>query len=605
MRRIVNYESILASAAVAGVFSVIVCALLLFQLLTPAPMLAVDEPAYVGYREQLTADRENEDARRELRALDIQLRANYFQRQAFTRRGATLLLIGLATTFLFWQGAALLRPQLPEMPPESNADSELRANHRAQWASAIVTLTVLLAVVGWKLGNPSHLRGSLDSPVGSTPTANSDSSPTENLAAGNPAGSVTGDVKGANGSPTVSTPPPTAEEFAANWYRFRGPLGAGVAPETQAPQTWNGETGEAVKWKTPVPLPGLSSPIVWNQRVFLTGADRNERAVFCFDADTGEMLWRGAVNSTTPNAHPVKVDSSTGFAAPTPVTDGRRVYAIFATGDIAAFDFAGKPVWNLSLGVPENPYGHAASLAIWKDRVIVQLDQGHGEEDVSKLIALDGSTGKPMWTVERQSPATWSSPIVVARESTARVITCSDPWVIANDAETGKEIWRAECLMGEIGPSPVYRDGVVYVASDGASVAAIRDEGEGNVTETNIIWKADFGLPDICSPLVTDQYILMIASYGDLVCYEREKGSEEPLWEQTTEEIMMTSPSLVGDLVYLVGESGKGWVVRTNEKGFEQVAANELGEPCSASPAFQHGRIYIRGKKHLFCIAGE
>jgi outer membrane protein assembly factor BamB len=275
---------------------------------------------------------------------------------------------------------------------------------------------------------------------------------------------------------------------------------------------------------------------------------------------------------------------------------------MFASGDLAAFDLDGTELWSRDFGIPGNPYGHASSLATYQDLLIIQLDQGSGRDGQSRLFALRGATGETVWQAARAVPASWSTPIVVAYEGQPRIITCADPWVIAYAADDGREIWRVKCLEGDVGPSPVYADGVVYVANDSAVAAAIRDGGDGDVTQSHLLWSAEFGMPDICSPLVTDRHLLLIASHGGLVCYDRETGGEEPLWEEDLGAMLLASPSLVGDRVHLICEDGTGRVVKPSETGVEQIAANDLGEPCFTSPAFQSGRIYLRGEKHLFCL---
>jgi outer membrane protein assembly factor BamB len=316
----------------------------------------------------------------------------------------------------------------------------------------------------------------------------------------------------------------------------------------------------------------------------------------------GQVLWQKAVGGEMPNDAELKVSQETGFAAPTPATDGQRVYAMFPRGDLVAFDLNGNELWYLNVGTPQNSYGHASSLATYEDLLIVQLDQGTARDDQSKLMALHGSTGEVAWQVKRAVPNSWSTPIVVQHAGQAQIITCSQPWVIAYAAKDGRELWRADCLAGDVGPSPVYKDGVVYVANDGAIAAAIDVGGEGDVTESHIRWTAEFGLPDICSPLVTDKQLLLVTSYGSLASYDREQGGEEPLWEADLDGVCMASPSRVGDQVYLISEIGKGSVLKPSDEGCEKLAENDLGERCFASPAFQPGRIYIRGEHHLFCI---
>ena len=407
-----------------------------------------------------------------------------------------------------------------------------------------------------------------------------------------------------NGSPPdIPLDRPKAEELRQSWPSFRGPEGSGVSVYTNVPTEWDGGSGRGILWKTRVPLPGTNSPVVWKDRVFLSGASRGRREVYCVDALSGKIVWRKEVTGKSADAHqPMKVGKETGLAAPTVATDGRFVYAMFATGDLAGFDFAGNQIWGRSLGVPKNHYGHASSLAIHDGRLIVQLDQGKADDDRSKLLALNGRTGQTVWQVTRPVPASWCSPIVVRHASRPLIITCSDPWVIAYAPQSGTEIWRADCLApAEIGPSPVYSEGTVFAANDFAALSAIRADGTGDVTDTHIAWSADVGLPDVCSPLATDRFILLLTSYGTLTCFDKRKGGD-PLWEEEFEMDFASSPSLVGNRVYLFSRKGKVWIVEPTREECRRIGKADLGEECVSSPAFQDGRIYVRGKKHLFCI---
>ncbi|MFV1966787.1 MAG: PQQ-binding-like beta-propeller repeat protein [Pirellulaceae bacterium] len=396
---------------------------------------------------------------------------------------------------------------------------------------------------------------------------------------------------------------PKAEELCQSWPSFRGPEGSGVSVYTNVPTEWDGASGRGILWKTRTPLPGTNSPIVWKDRVFLSGATRDRREVYCVDAASGQVVWRKEVTGKSADAgQPIKVSKETGLAAPTMATEGRFVYAMFATGDLAGFDFAGNQIWARSLGAPKNHYGHASSLAIHDGRVIVQLDQGKADDGRSKLLALDGATGETVWQVTRPVPASWCSPIVVRHESRPLIITCSDPWVIAYAPQSGTEIWRADCLApAEIGPSPVYSEGVVFAANDFAALSAIRADGTGDVSDTRIAWSVDVGLPDICSPLATDRFILLLTSYGTLTCFDKKQGGD-PLWEEEFEVGFASSPSLVGNRIYLFSRKGRVWIVEPTREECRRIAEADLGEECVTSPAFQDGRIYIRGKKHLFCI---
>lgn len=591
-----NYKSIYWTAVVTGAFSCLVCVLLVISFVRQSTNLPLDTPQYLELKQRLAEDPQNVAVQSQLRQLDVQLRDIYFRQQTFARRGAYLLFGGVFATLLLWQWAFTVQRQLPE-PKSSDIGADGPTNHWSQWACGVTIALLLLLTFSSRAIYPSVLPGSLDElDVAAQGGSSSPSAPPDDT---QPQASD----EEIQSTPQPPTPqPPTPEEFAANWHRFRGPHGAGVSAYADVPQAWDGTSGDGILWKTPVALPGLSSPIVWQKRVFLTGATPDKREVYCFDADTGSLLWQSAVETGSQHQEELEVDDSTGYAAPTPATDGQRVYAIFANGDLAAFDYEGNPIWALSLGMPDNHYGHASSLAIHQDLLIVQFDQGSDDDGKSKLLAIRGATGETAWETTRDLAMSWATPIVVEHEAVARVITCAEPWVIAYSADDGSEIWRANCLDGEVGPSPVYANGIVYVANDNAAVVAIRDGGQGDVTETNVLWSAEYALPDICSPLVTDQYVLLAASYGALASYDRETGGEEPIWEEELESIMRSSPSLVGNRIYLIGEEGKGWVANVNAEGLQYVAENDLGEPCSTSPAFQPGRIYIRGEQHLFCI---
>ncbi len=332
----------------------------------------------------------------------------------------------------------------------------------------------------------------------------------------------------------------------------------------------------------------------------MTGATDKQRQVYCFDA-TGKLLWQSDMPATpAAAAKPPEVMGDTGFASSTPATDGQRVYAMFAIGDVAAFDFSGKMVWSRSLGIPKNSYGHATSLAMVRNLLLIQFDQATAKEGKSKLLALDAATGNTVWETPRPVPNSWATPIVVDWKGQEQIITAGDPWAIAYQVADGKEIWRAKCLGSDVAVSPVFVDGVAFIGNANAKLAAIRVDGRGDVTETHILWIAEDGLPDTCSPLATSQYVLLLASSGTLTCYETKTGKK--WWEHDFESGFKASPTLVGTNVYLLGDEGKVWIVEPTPTECKIVGEAALGEPCAASPAFLNGRIYLRGKDYLYCI---
>jgi outer membrane protein assembly factor BamB len=294
------------------------------------------------------------------------------------------------------------------------------------------------------------------------------------------------------------------------------------------------------------------------------------------------------------------VSEDTGFAAPTAITDGQRVYAIFANGDTVCIDFSGEQIWARNVGPFDNMYGYASSLAMYQNLLLVLLDQASAEDELSELIAIDGATGRTVWRARRPVPNSWATPIVINTGERHEVITCGSPWVIAYEPATGKELWMAECLGGDVAPSPVYAAGLVFVTNAYELLAAIRPGGQGNVTETHIVWTAEDGLPDICSPLASDELVFLLETYGLLTCYDAKDGKK--VWEEDLAETFEASPSLVGDRVHLITEEGLMIIIKADRE-FEEVGRCELGENVSSSPAFMDGRIYIRGEEHLYCIA--
>jgi outer membrane protein assembly factor BamB len=404
-------------------------------------------------------------------------------------------------------------------------------------------------------------------------------------------------------APTAEATWPSPEEIRRNWPYFRGPGGLAISAYTNVPASWNGKTGDGVLWKTKVPLAGENSPIVWGNRVFVTGADAKKREVYCFDADSGKLLWTGEVSGIPGSpAMPPKVPQETGFACPTAVTDGQRVYAIFANGDVAAFDFEGRRAWARNLGVPKSTYGYSSSLTMHRNRVLVLMDQTPVEEGRSKLLALDSATGRTAWEIRRPVRDSWASPNVATVAGREQVLTIADPYVIGYDPDAGRELWRAKVLGGDVAPSPVSSGSLVFAVQPYAKLVAVRADGQGDVTSSAVAWKADQNLPDICSPLATGDLVFLLTSPGVLTCFDAKDGKK--LWNHDFEQECRASPSLVGDRVYLVTEEGTTILVAAARQ-FKELGRAELGEKVHASPALLDGRIYMRGMKHLFAIGSK
>jgi outer membrane protein assembly factor BamB len=559
-------------AAVAAVVAIVVCALLFYDYAQRLRKDPLDSPTYKALTDALDQHRTDESLKEQVRTLDLQLRREYFRQRAFTDVGAVLLTVAVVVFLLSARAAVTLHRRLPSPTVQlGSQDREAAWTRAARWAVAATCVAMIVAAVSLALSVKSPLP--------------------ENV----------GELATSRNPPLEVASSEDDPELAKAWPRFRGPGGLGISAYTNVPDSWDAAKGKGIVWKTPVPLPGNNSPVVWGKRVFLSGADERRREVYCFDADSGKLLWRGNVPGTPQsNARPPKVSDDTGYAAPTTATDGRRVFAIFANGDLAAFDVAGKSAWAKSLGLPENNYGHASSVITYKNLLLVQFDQGSSGMPRSKLLAFDSATGKPVWQFNRPVPNSWSSPIVVRVGRGDQLITSADPWVIAYDPGDGSEIWRVKCLGPDIGPSPTFANGRVYVANDHAALSAIRADGHGDVTATHVLWKGKDGLPDTCSPLATREFVFLLTSDGGLTCYDAVKGSV--LWLEEFDETCTASPSLAGNRLYIIARSGKAWIVEPSREKCRRLGECNLGEECVTSPAFQDGRIYLRGKNHIFCI---
>ncbi len=563
------YRSAVRTAIVCAAFSLIVLTFFVTNYVRGRIIDAKWEIQSEDLKIELRRNPDDKQLLLRIRQLDLEFRQHRIQRLDFSRKGSYLLFGSVVIMLIALKCADTFKKKVPvPQLPGDRSSEQLRQATLARWA-----VTAGLAVLGSGtliLAIPQDtLRWSTDIDFGGTGAA--------------------------------ITSYPSTEQINENWPSFRGPGGLGISSYTNIPADWNGKTGDGILWKTKIPLPGNNSPVVWGDRVFLSGGDDNKLQVFCFDAVSGRLLWTGDVTRAPlkSDEEPFEVMEDTGFAAPTVVTDGRRVYAIFATGDIGCFDFNGKRIWTRRLGIPDSSYGYASSLAMYRNLVLIQYDQGGPEDGMSKMIALDGFTGQTVWETKRPVPNSWSSPIVTEIGDQFQLLTCGDPWVIAYDPAKGTELWRAKCLTGDIAPSPIYANGLVFAIEPYSKLVAIRPDGRSDVTETHIAWSLEEGAPDICSPVSNGELIFLLTTEGFLSCYKVADGTR--LWEQDLRENFWASPSLVGDKLYLLTEEGVMLIVQAGSE-YKELARCELGEECLASPAFADGRIYIRGLENLYCI---
>ena len=556
-----HYRTAVGVAVAAGLFSALVAALMLLSYFGHRPLsedvTPVDSVELLWAKEQLAKQPKDEALKERVRQLDLQVRREYFGAWAFADRGKYLLLAGLVVLVGALKVAADCRQGGRQAPTgRLNKEQQGRELMWGRWAVGV--LAAGLAVGVWALATVPR--------VGLTDDAGETSAVVE------------------------------------NWPRFRGPGGMGVSPYGQAPVSWDGKTGRNVRWKTAAPLPGHGSPVVWGQWVFLSGADAKRRQVYCYDADTGRLVWqKDVVLPAQPEQADAEIEvmDDTGYAAPTMAVDGQRAYVIFANGDVAAFDFAGRQVWARSLGVPESSYGYASSLEFYDGLVLIQYDQGADDDDKSKLIALQGATGQRAWEATRPVANAWTSPVVIETGQDKQLVTCSTPWVIAYNPANGAELWRANCMGYDVAPSPIYAAELVLVVQPYDRMIALEPNGTGDVTESHVAYTVDGNMPDICSPVSDGQRVYLLTTEGTLSCYKAATG--ELVWEHEFEVQFQGSGTLADGRLYLLSRAGTMFIIEPTDQ-FKEIARAELGEATSCSPAFVTGRIYIRGVENLYCI---
>ncbi len=404
--------------------------------------------------------------------------------------------------------------------------------------------------------------------------------------------------------PGVPDHPPLSaavtEALPDRWTRFRGPVGSGIAQFDNLPVRWDVDTGDNILWSTPLPLSGANSAVIWKDLLFVTGADDGSRAVYCLDAHSGEMRWTRHVApewTDTPRTH-----AMTGYAAPTCVTDGSRVYASFPSGHVIALDFDGEIAWKRWFDFSEDIYGRATSPVLHEGLLILQIDLGKPDIGRSHIKALDSATGRTRWRSRRPVQGSWTTPIVIDIGGRHELVTSAKPWVIAYDPATGEDYWRVRCVEGDSAPSPIYAAGQVYVANIYAELTAIVPGGTGDVTRTRVRWSERGELPDITSPLSDGRLIWTLSTGGMLACRDAESG--ELQYRHRLPGRYRSSPALVGDSLYLISEAGKSTVIAA-EPEFEKIAPGSFGERVYSSPAFAHGRMYIRGTEHIICVGEQ
>lgn len=608
-------------ALIAGIFCATVALLLILNFWQVSKNDPIESKALQALVERLKQDANNEELKAEIRNFDLLARKAYFNSQWQVKTGAYLLLFGAVVLAFALRVFYSAKAKIEE--PDTVLENEIGGRIFAQKGIIIVGVVVMAFAGVASFATVNHLN-SYDN---TAQVVDAELTPEEEgievievtanpqdveIAAPEIADNETRveeqNIEAENKPIVKAEKELTVEKVAEqkpaakvssgltlasiqkNHNSFRGPLGQGIVAHKNIPTKWDGAAGTNILWKSAIPKHGYNSPVIWGGKIFVTGGDNTSREVYCFDQKDGKLLWTGIADniSGSPAKQP-RVTEDTGLAAPTVTTDGNGVYAIFANGDVIAFDLNGKRIWARNLGIPDNHYGHSSSLITWANKLFIQYDTNKG----GKVLALNVTNGETIWEKVRDAKISWASPVLAEIDGKYQLILTADPIVASYDIETGEELWATDCMMGEVGPSVGFADGVVFAGNEYARLVAI------NAKDGTILWENDEYLPEASSPLAHNGLLIIATSYGVMVCYDAKTG--EQYWEHDVGTTLYSSPIVADGKLFMMDNDG---VMRIYEfaKEMKLISENNLGEIAGTTPGFSDGRIYIRGDKNLYCI---
>ena len=412
-----------------------------------------------------------------------------------------------------------------------------------------------------------------------------------------------------------------------HWPSWRGPRGTGVAPAATPATTWS--STDNIRWKTPLPGRGHSTPVVWGNRIFVTTAipvgaklpakmsgrpgahdnlpvDSAHRfVVIAINRDDGSILWQQTVKELVPHEGGHYTAS---LASASPVTDGKHVFAHFGSHGLYCLDFDGQLVWEKQFGKMHSKHGHGegSSPALHGSTLIVNWDH----EEQSFLLALDAATGKQKWRCERAEVTSWSSPLILDNDGVVQAIICGTDRVRGYDLATGNVIWECGGLSANIVATPVAADGILYVGSsyEKRALMAIRLTGAaGDITGSeHVLWMRTRGTPYVPSPLLSGDALYYLTHYQNVLTrIEAKTGADSPGAMRLGElGNIYASPVGAAGNVYVTDLAGTTMVL-TDGPIPRPLAVNRLDEKVSASLAIVGSEIFIRSDQHLYCIADD
>jgi outer membrane protein assembly factor BamB len=410
---------------------------------------------------------------------------------------------------------------------------------------------------------------------------------------------------------------------AGDWPQWRGPAGTGVSDEKDLPIVWN--ESRSVLWKCQLPEWGTSTPAIWGDAIFLTShTAENDLLLVRIDKKSGEIVWSQKVGSgeavrEAPKREAQKFHQIHNLASPSPVTDGKTVVVHFGNGDLAAYDFDGKQLWKRNLQDDYGSYtiwwGHANSPVLYGGLVISvcmqdSLADMRDNPVESYLVAHDLQTGAERWKVARMTKAkaeecdAYTTPVLVRRNDRQELIVMGGNQLDAYDPATGKQLWYLEGLVGGrtvTGPT-VADDTVITTRGMRKDLICVKVSRDGELSSRDIRWEVKAGTPDTCCPVVSNGLVFTVTDDGIAKCYDLESGHVQ--WTERLKGGYKASPFAAEGRIFFLSTDGLCTVVSASKK-FDKLTENKLNDDFIASPAASDGKLYLRGKKNLYCISRD
>jgi len=385
------------------------------------------------------------------------------------------------------------------------------------------------------------------------------------------------------------------------WPQWRGPTLDGHSREKNVPLRWS--RTENVAWKVPVPGAGHSSPIVWQDRIFLTTCIEKElkRRLLCFSRADGRLLWsRDILTAPLERKHPLNC-----YATGTPATDGRYVFAAFLAAPdvwVVCCDLDGNEIWRKSPGRFYSMHGWGCGPILYKDLVILNCDQDAPRGQQAYIVALEKATGRERWRIDRPNKIrSYCNPLIVRAADRMQMVLTGSRCVASYDPDTGAQHWLIDGPTDQFVASPVYADETFFITGGYPTlhIMGIRPDGSGNVSATHVRWHQRTGASYVPSPIAFDKYFAVVSDEGLCTCVEARTGRR--VWSRQLGAHHRPSPVCAEGRLYFLADNGDMFVLRAAPE-LELLATNSIGEDCFASPAISRGQIFIRSTTSLWCI---